>query len=238
MTPHRSRLKRVGAAALVLFLFVAFCALGTWQLQRRTWKLDLIAHTEEQLAKPPTLAPGPEEWPAISSEQVYQPVSVTGVFLHDRESLVQAMTKLGSGYWVITPLQTEQGFLVLVNRGFVDQAHRDQGTRIDTSASGKVQVTGLLRLTEPDGRLFQANDPVASRWYSRDVQAMGAAHGLASDSLAPYFIDVGVGSAEQEWPVGGLTVIQFRNTHLGYALTWYALAAMTVWGAWRLLREP
>ena len=28
------------------------------------------------------------------------------------------------------------------------------------------------------------------------------------------------------WPVGGLTVIAFRNHHLVYAVTWFALAAM------------
>ena len=37
-------------------------------------------------------------------------------------------------------------------------------------------------------------------------------------------------------PRGGLTVVAFRNSHLVYALTWFALAAMSLWGAvfvWR-----
>ena len=56
--------------------------------------------------------------------------------------------------------------------------------------------------------------------------------------VAPFFIDAQKepGAAVQQ-PVGGLTVIQFRNHHLGYALTWFALAALVVVAAWIVLRE-
>ena len=37
-------------------------------------------------------------------------------------------------------------------------------------------------------------------------------------------------------PVGGLTVVSFPNNHLVYALTWYALACMTAWAGFELLR--
>ena len=43
----------------------------------------------------------------------------SGRFLHERETLVQAATELGAGYWVLTPLRTRRRLLVLVNRGFV-----------------------------------------------------------------------------------------------------------------------
>ena len=38
-------------------------------------------------------------------------------------------------------------------------------------------------------------------------------------------------------PIGGLTVIAFRNTHLTYAITWYGLALMVLVGAWIVIRE-
>ena len=38
-------------------------------------------------------------------------------------------------------------------------------------------------------------------------------------------------------PVGGLTVIHFRNAHLGYALTWYGLALLVLGAAWIMIRE-
>ena len=38
-------------------------------------------------------------------------------------------------------------------------------------------------------------------------------------------------------PVGGLTVIAFRNNHLVYALTWFALALMLAGAAWSCVRD-
>ena len=85
---------------------------------------------------------------------------------------------------------------------------------------GPQGVTGLLRLSQPDGAFLRANDPQAGRWYSRDTQAIAASLGLSD--VAPYFIDADRAGDAQ--PIGGLTVIAFRNPHLTYALTWFAMA--------------
>jgi len=235
---HRRNGVRHALPILVaLVLFVGFCALGTWQLQRRAWKLDLIAHVEAQLAKAPVPAPGPQAWPSIGRDDEYLPVTVSGHFLHEGEALVQAMTRYGSGYWLLTPLATDRGFVVLVNRGFLQPEQRDPATRREARAGGRVEFTGLLRLSEPDGRLLQANDPAADRWYSRDVRAIGTARGLDQQTLAPYFVDAGDAPDPGGRPIGGLTVVRFRNPHLGYALTWFGLALMTAIGSWRILRS-
>lgn len=223
--------------AFALLLFLGFCALGTWQLQRRTWKLDLVAHVEGQLQQAPVAAPGPDAWPSISAAQAYLPVTVSGRFMHDREAFVQAMTRYGSGYWLLTPLRANEGFVVLVNRGFLDPQHVDPATRRAAQPEGEVVITGLLRPSEPGGRLLQANDASADRWYSRDVAALGSARGLAGRDLAPYFIDAGDAPSPGGWPVGGLTVVHFRNMHLGYALSWYALALVTALAIARIRRH-
>ena len=44
-------------------------------------------------------------------------------------------------------------------------------------------------------------------------------------ATAPYFIDSDASPNPGGLPVGGLTVVRFRNSHLSYALTWFALAA-------------
>lgn len=38
-------------------------------------------------------------------------------------------------------------------------------------------------------------------------------------------------------PIGGLTVVTFRNSHLVYALTWYALAIMSAGAIYFVLRR-
>ncbi len=101
--------------------------------------------------------------------------------------------------------------------------------------AGEVTVTGLLRLSEPKGGFLRSNDPAAGRWYSRDVEAIARDKSLGDTE--PYFIDADATANPGGYPVGGLTVVQFRNSHLSYAITWFALALLALGAAvycWRL----
>jgi surfeit locus 1 family protein len=228
------RRRPVLAGLAVLVAVAGFLALGVWQLERRAWKLDLIARVDARLAAAPVAAPGPDAWPALGADAAYTRVTASGRFLHDRETAALAVTARGSGYWILTPLET-RGFTVLVNRGFVPPDRRDPSTRPDGQMAGDVTVTGLLRPTEPGGGFLRRNDPAGERWYSRDVAAIAAARSLGP--VAPYFIDADATPNPGGLPVGGLTVVRFRNAHLSYALTWFALAAGLAFLATRAARS-
>lgn len=201
--------------------------LGLWQVERREWKLDLMARVADRVGQAPVPAPGPADWPDVTAAtQEYRHVRLAGRFLNGGETLVQAVTELGGGFWVLTPFRTDRGFTVVVNRGFVPPDRRHADTRRAGNIDADTTVTGLLRITEPGGGFLRDNDPAAGRWYSRDVAAIAAAQGLAD--AAPYFVDADATANPGGWPRGGLTVVQFRNTHLVYALTWFGLAAMLV----------
>jgi surfeit locus 1 family protein len=244
--------------ALAVCFFVLFVALGTWQVKRRAWKLDLIARVEQRVHAPASPAPGPAQWPNVTAAaDEYRHVTATGTFLDSSQTLVQAVTDLGAGYWVLSPLRQADGSVVLINRGFVPA---DDRGRVRPGTSAPASITGLLRITEPGGAFLRHNNPAANQWYSRDVQAIAAARGLSY--VAPYFIDaeanrtdgnialpasppVGAeasahnvnaptaagpgpaGSGDTVAPTPGLTVIHFHNSHLVYAITWYTLALMT-----------
>ena len=60
------------------------------------------------------------------------------------------------------------------------------------------------------------------------------ANAIAYTGATPYFIDADAGPDPGAWPRGGLTEVRFRNHHLVYALTWFALAALVA-GALALL---
>jgi surfeit locus 1 family protein len=207
--------------ALVLAGIVLLTSLGVWQLQRREWKHDLIARVEQRVHAPTVAAPDPARFDGRADE--YRRVSLRGRFLNERETLVQAVTRLGGGFWLMTPLRTERGFTVLVNRGFVrsEQRRSRDWLRVD----GEVTVTGLLRLSEPGGGFLRDNLPAEDRWYSRDVAEIARARRLGE--VAPYFLDEDLrGEIDGKGPVGGLTVVKFNDNHLQYALTWFALALL------------
>jgi surfeit locus 1 family protein len=236
-----------GSAFLLLtaaFLCAVFVALGTWQVQRMFWKHALIERTQTRIHAAPTPAPAPAVWPAVQAQPhdfEYLHVQLQGEFVHAQESLVQASTTQGAGFWVVTPLRLADGTYVLVNRGFVPPERRDPARRGAASPQGPVTVSGLLRISEPVGGFLRKNDPATQRWHSRDVPAIAAAHGLPADQVAPYFVDAGAArvanGSPAKWPIGGLTVVHFADSHLVYALTWYALAAMVLGAVFYIRRS-
>lgn len=224
MTSGRRPLRLAIALGLGGLLTVALLALGIWQVQRRAWKLDLIARVEARIHAAPIAPPAFDRDPAALE---YTRVRLTGRFVGGSPTLVQAVTDYGGGFWAMQPLRTAAG-TILVNRGFVPAG------QAAPAPAGEVSLVGLIRLSEPGGGFLRANDPAGGRWYSRDVAAIAAARGIAP--VAPWFVDAEA-SAGSAYPKGGLTVVRFRNNHLVYALTWFTLAAMVAGAMAMLIRS-
>lgn len=219
---------------LTALAFVGFMALGIWQVKRLAWKEDLIARVDARVHAEAVEAPGQKAWAAISEEQhEYLHVRLSGQYRGQAVALVAAATQEGQGYWLMAPLQRHDGSWVYVNQGFVPQSERQAASQGAYTPAGPVTVEGLLRLSHPGGGVLRDNVPAEDRWYSRDVAAMAAQHGLTP--VAPYFVDAQAGGAEL--PVAGLTVIHFRNNHRVYAITWFALAAGMMLAARLVLRD-
>ncbi len=241
---------RVILAILGLLLIVLFAGLGTWQVVRLQWKLALIERVESRVRAAPVSPPPQSRWAQVTKESdEYRHVRVSGHFLYEYTTPVQAVSELGAGFWLLTPLCTTDGSVVLVNRGFIPASGKTAANYPARRANGDPcaavegpphTLTGLLRIAEPGGGFLRDNDPARNRWFSRDVAAIAAARGLSGSAangapvIAPFFVDAARGQDPAEAPdrpVGGLTVISFQNNHLVYAVTWYALALMVA-GAW------
>ncbi|MEB0140229.1 MULTISPECIES: SURF1 family protein [unclassified Undibacterium] len=229
----RSRFARSLLAICAGLLFLCFLGLGSWQVQRLSWKLQLIERVTQRVHAPALAAPEPAEWPQISAaSHEYLHVNVRGKLLPQYTSLSLASTELGGGFWVMTPLRDAGGRTFFINRGFIPSAGAQQFLADQRQQPEQPAVVlGLLRLSEPGGGFLRHNDARAERWFSRDVAALASFHGLSA--VAPFFIDADRSTAAAALvsePVAGLTVIHFHNNHLVYALTWYALAAMVAAG--------
>src|SRR5437763_2419161 len=171
-----------------LLLIVLFAGLGTWQVFRLQWKLDLIARVDARVHAAPVAPPPKARWGGITSESdEYRRVALNGAYLYDLTTPVLALTEQGSGYWLLTPMCLEDGQIVLVNRGFIPSelgaATRYAPGRASADAcahaGARTTVTGLLRISEPGGMFTRTNDPAANRWYSRNVAGIATARGLA-----------------------------------------------------------
>ena len=241
----RARLRALIAPAIsALVAFGLLCGLGIWQWQRLAWKEGLIARATSRAAASVAAMPAEADWPQVTAESdEYRRVQVTGIFRHDREALCWALLSdangrySGPGYWVLTPLATADGAIVLVNRGFVPLDRKDAQTRRQGEVAGTVTVTGLLRMPERRSWFTPADDPQKHLWQERDPAAIAKAYGLSR--AAPFFIDADAAPNPGGLPEGGETKLVFPNRHLEYALTWFglalALAAVFAVFAWKQL---
>lgn len=201
--------------------------LGTWQIQRLHWKLDLIAKRSAALAAAPVAAP---ESGAEAEALDFNHVTVRGTFDHAKELYIAATDEHGlTGWQVVTPLTLEDGRIVLVNRGFVPEAQRPPETRAAGQVAGEVTIEGILRIPhKPSGWLVPGNGPRQNYWLYVDIPAMAEADGLDQGKLLPYSVDAGKAPNPGGVPRGGQTPIELPNDHLQYAITWYGFAVTLI----------
>jgi surfeit locus 1 family protein len=207
-----------------LFTVPALCvlvALGTWQMQRLTWKQDLIDKLQTRSVAP---AVAPPTSGADLAPFEFQRVRVAGAFRHDRELYLVGRALNGEpGLHILTPFVPQDGTTaILVDRGWVPFEGRSPALRPGGQIPGTVTVDGIVRLEKPKGYFVPDNDPVKNSWYFVDVTAMSEAAGLA---LRPgYYIVSDAASLPDGFPKGGQWRLDLRNDHLQYAITWYGLA--------------
>lgn len=228
----------VGVAILIGF--------GLWQLDRKTWKENLIVTLTTRLARAPDNLPPRASWPRLLPEgNEYTRVAFPAEFLAGQEALVYTAGSplrpdvKGPGYWVFAPAQLAGGSIVLVNRGFVPLERKDAATRAG-SPRGTVEIVGVMRWPETRGLFTPADDVAGNVWYLRDPKAIAAAKTWAT--AAPFYIDQESPLPEGGWPKPGKLAVALPDNHLQYAITWFGLAlalagVYVVWLVGRLRRR-
>jgi surfeit locus 1 family protein len=201
------------SATIALAILIA---LGIWQMQRLAWKEGLI----EAMAVRSTLTPLS---PAAFVDAVKEgedieffPVRLEGQF--DPDHQVRFVTSAISDpdrTDIYMPLDTAAGRL------WVHVGIAGPGQRVIAPPPGAV---GLVRVAARSNRFVPMNDPAANVWFWPDVAKMGTVqtatpgHYLA---LQPAF-----DSQSDRFTLNNPRAApQLSNNHLGYALTWFGMAA-------------
>lgn len=224
-----------GATIATVIALVILCGLGSWQLERLQWKLALIETVNRNMTAAPLTV---DHLLALDGEAAqYRRVRLIGRFDHAREAYAFTTSAGGEAvYHVLTPLTLADGRVLLVDRGAVPESRRDPASRAGGNPQGEVRLTGVWRTPDPPGAFTPAPDLARRIWYARDVAGIAAANDLKL--AAPVVIDADATPNPGGWPRGGQTVVEFRNQHLSYAVTWFGLAAclLGVWLAFHISR--
>lgn len=226
-----------GVLVASLIALAILISLGTWQVERLQWKEALLASTQQRIHEAPLSLAEMEKIYREEGSVEYRPVSVSGTFMHAGERHFLATYDGQSGFNVYTPMMLEDGRFALINRGFVPYDKKWAETRLDGQADGPVTINGLARdpLSSKPGYFVPDNDIAKNVFYWKDWSAMAESANIPSlDDAVPFFIDADNTPNYGGLPIGGVTIIDFPNNHLQYALTWYglALALFGVVGTW------
>lgn len=226
MRPYWQRLIVPGLFTMISLAILI--SLGMWQLQRKAWKEGLIATLNAQMAASPAPLPPPSQWPALNPDNSeFLRVSLRAesiadakpVYLYTGTSALRADVTQ-PGYFVFAPARLPDGQIVVLNWGYTPVARKIE------PPAGPVELTGYIRWPEPPRWFVSAPDTDEDIWLVRDPAAMARVHGWGA--VAPFYIDQASPLPKGGFPKPGPLVVKLRNDHLGYAITWFGLAASLV----------
>lgn len=229
MRPRKFRFE-LAPTLVVLALFPALLGLGQWQLGRAAEKRALLAAlTAAASSAPVAYAPGLPRFARVRA---------TGLW-DARQFLLDAQVRGGRvGYRVLTPLALADGSRLIVDRGWTaagaDRATLPDVTLVDGSAA---EVDGLLDEFPQAGVRAGVDGPAGAAWPRVVLYPTSAALAAAlGGAVQPALLRATAGAAdgpglERDASLEPMlaTAVGFPpERHLGYAVTWFALAATLV----------
>ena len=191
------------------------CGLGTWQVQRLEWKNDLIAKLEVRVAATPISVEEAIARAKTGADLEYLRVVVDAPPQAHKILLKQTTQNSNAAWEGITGFHTAEGAELLVDLGANE-------TRL-TEISGPSHFQALLRKHNLGRGYFDPeNNVAANRWHWWDLTAMRDAAGV---NAAPDIVFQLVGAHDGSAFEPAEPKVELSNNHLGYAITWFGLAA-------------
>lgn len=196
--------------------------LGNWQSGRAEEK-EALARQLETLKNEPPIAIGanPLDATAVDLRQV----AVRGVWVPEQMLFLDNKMLHGVvGYHVLMPLRIEGSSLhALVNRGWIAAKPRRADLPAVVTPGGLVEIQGMARI--PTRRFIELSAQTTEGRVWQNV-TLGRFHAWSGLDLQPVLVQqtsVADDALVREWERPDLGI----DKHRGYALQWYALAALT-----------
>ena len=88
---------------------------------------------------------------------------------------------------VVTPLRTDDGTIVLFDRGWIPSEKKDPAKRAAGQLPGKVELIGIVRRSQVKRQFAPDNDPAKNFWFHVDVPLMRQMAGGTPDPVLDTF---------------------------------------------------
>ena len=217
-----------------LVLFALLVNLGSWQLGRAGEKSALASRWEARAAMPAVApeallpdTPSTEAAAALADRQVQWQASFTDA---DYLLLDNRLHRGQVGYHVIALAESDAG-LIPLNLGWLAGDPSRRTTPAPTFPEGRVAIEG--RIYVPSGAPFMMQKPEPPAALPATVQTLywdnwqSSLETLSGRAVFPFEVRIQPDSPHAlmaEWTV----VNQSPSKHIGYAVQWFAMAAVLV----------
>lgn len=222
----KSRASRIGFYIFLAAGFMALVCLGSWQMERRAWKEELLQAIDTRKLDAPLSIAG--SLPELSKEKdEFKRVAVDAppfpesyLVTPSRMGWKKADGKMGQpalGYDFILAYPYGEKFL-LINMGWVDADFIKNAANEKYDLPQKIE--GVIRFfPESKGLFTPDNEPQRNYWYWLDKSGIEKKIGK---QLAPFYVVADspfLNTYNRED-----AALNIANNHLVYAVTWYSLA--------------
>jgi surfeit locus 1 family protein len=206
---------------------VVFVLLGFWQLARLDQRRAYNAELTERLDASPLVLTGAEA-PEAAGLQYRMAIARGSYDFAHEQAKVNQFWEGRLGIHLLTPLMINgSNEAIVVDRGWIPEADTAANKWAKYDVASPVEVTGWIRLSEANGTT--AKFPTEPRtWFRIDPAQMQSDMG---HPLLPFWLQPKPQAAQTAPPYQTAFEPDLsEGSHMGYAITWFGLAVMTVIG--------
>ncbi|WP_375332417.1 SURF1 family protein [Candidatus Tisiphia endosymbiont of Temnostethus pusillus] len=202
---------------LTILAFVILLSLGFWQIARLQEKELFLSSMKNNLNNPPI------NIKTLSGNKLYAKIRANGYFLEGKNLHLygrRSMSTEKDGYYLVTPFQTDDNKIILVVLGWFAGRHKKN---IDNIIDNSMEITGVILPGEKTKLFVLDNDVKNNVWFTLDLTQASNVLGL---KLEDFYL-VMEGNNNRSDILKSLSIenlLNVRNDHLEYAITWFALA--------------
>tara|TARA_Y100000389_G_scaffold29708_1_gene25257 strand:- start:76 stop:729 length:654 start_codon:yes stop_codon:yes gene_type:complete len=195
-------------SVFVFFFISVFVVLGSWQIVRLNWKLNLISEIESALIKQPVEL-------SKSQNKNYLKIKTSGKIDYDKQIYLYNLNDEGKpGFEVINPILIDTKNY-LINRGWIE--FNKKGA-LEINKQDEKNIIGILKKQNKANRFKPENDIEKNYWFTLNREDIFAYTGK---NFSEYIIYL---DGNYQIPKPKIINADISNNHKKYAITWFSLA--------------
>ena len=185
-----------------------FLSLGSWQLYRLNWKLNLLSEIENSLKNDPV------EFSKVDKKN-YLRIKTSGIIDFNKQIYLYNLNESGKpGFEVINPIIINNENY-LINRGWIPFDKKDKP---EINLINESSIIGTLKLQHKASTFKPNNDVNKNYWFTLNREDIFKYTGKKFSDYIIYL------NGDYKLPKPKVITANISNNHKKYAITWFSMA--------------